>query len=144
MLPKVDYCSSVWNPYTPGLQKDLERIQKRAAAVVSGKRVDNYVQACSELDWSPLHERLKCNRINILYRIIHDLIVIDFNNYFAVRFTRPLRVNNNVQFVYKHTNTVMCQNSFFYRVLSEWNNLPQKVVSTGTFSSFKERLRCFF
>ena len=39
MRPVLEYESSVWDPHTHGLQKELEKVQNRAASFVTG----NYV-----------------------------------------------------------------------------------------------------
>ena len=37
--PVLEYGSSVWDPYTHGLQKELEKVQNRAAGFVTGNHV---------------------------------------------------------------------------------------------------------
>ena len=37
--PVLEYGSSVWDPHTHGLQEELEKVQKRAARIVTGNFV---------------------------------------------------------------------------------------------------------
>ena len=45
--PKLDYCVNVWKPATPGLQKLIEKVQKRAAGLVLGHPVEDYTRDIS-------------------------------------------------------------------------------------------------
>ena len=83
--PKLDYCVNVWKPATPGLQKLIEKVQKRAAGLVLGHRVEDYTRCISVLSWSPIHIRQTCQELCLMYKIINNLIDIDFMKYFTVR-----------------------------------------------------------
>ena len=137
VLPKIDYCSNVWFPQTPGLMKVTERIQRKAAGIVTGKRVEDYAQVCSNLKWLPLHVRSECQGVSFIYRIINSLADVGFSRYFSPKMGRPLRQKNCMQIERKCARTVMCQNSYFYRVVNEWNILPNDIVFSRSYDCFK-------
>ena len=57
--PILEYCSSVWDPHTSTLIKQLESIQNRAARFVKGS-----VKAIKqELNWESLQHRRKVDKL---------------------------------------------------------------------------------
>ena len=55
ILPHFDYCSLVWDACSNYLIENLQKLQNRAARVISGKSYD--IRSCeilSELGWRPL------------------------------------------------------------------------------------------
>ena len=77
-MPKLDCCTTLWNPGTIGLQKILEKVQRRACRVVLGQDIINYTPELANLNWRPLHERRILNALIMSYKNIHKLIDIDF------------------------------------------------------------------
>ena len=54
ILPNFDYCSLVWDTCTNYLIENLQKLQNRAARVISGKSYE--IRSCeilSELGWRP-------------------------------------------------------------------------------------------
>ena len=69
--PILEYGSSVWDPYTQGLQDELEKVQNRAARVVT--RNYNRDEGCmtgiiEQLKRESLKKRKKDNRLILLYK----------------------------------------------------------------------------
>ena len=69
--PILEYGSSVWDPYTQGLQDKLEKVQDRAARFVTR----NYTRdegsmtgILEQLKWESLKKRRKDNRLILLYK----------------------------------------------------------------------------
>jgi len=68
----------VWDPY---LQKDIDRlesIQRRAARFVYNDygRKTSVTELMKKLDWKPLSERRREQRLILMYKIVNDLIAI--------------------------------------------------------------------
>ena len=127
--PKLDYCVNVWKPATPGLQKLIEKVQKRAAGLVLGHRVEDYTRDISVLSWSPIHIRQTCQELCLMYKIINNLIDIDFMKYFTFRqCSNNLRYTHSAQVTPKSARTNTCLQSYFYRIVPLWNSLPDNIV----------------
>ena len=69
--PVLEYGSSVWDPYTLGLQEKLEKVQNSAARFVTR----NYTQEegsttdiLEHLKWESLKKRRKVKRLVLLYK----------------------------------------------------------------------------
>ena len=75
--PQLEYCQTVWDPYTQEQKQKLEMVQRRAARFV----VRNYSRTASvtnmlvKLRWKTLEERRKNARLEI-YKIINNQVEI--------------------------------------------------------------------
>ena len=77
---------------------NIERIQKRAAGIVLGRRVEDYIRDLSVLAWSPVHMRQNCQELCLMYKIINNEIDIDFDLFFKYKeLSKNLRCNNSLQ-----------------------------------------------
>ena len=143
---KIDYCSTVWKPPQIGLQRSIERVQKRAAKVVTGARVDNYPSVINQLGWNTLHCRTDCNRLIMCYKILNGLVGIPSDQYFENRpeNNHRLRTSHDKQIKLKFARTDICKSSFFYNVVPLWNSLPAFVVQQPSLATFKSKLLTWY
>ena len=88
------------------------------------------------LKWLPLHYQTTCLNFIMLYKILHNIFYIGFSNYFTYRNVRTLRGTHQLQLLYKHSKRDKCKNSFFYKLICDWNALPEKVASMPTLNGF--------
>ena len=141
VLPKIDYCSSVWSPGSVGLIKQLDKIQYKATKVILGDKSDTYVNNMKALKFQSVHVRHIINRMVMVHKIVNNMIGIVFSKYFSIRnINRQLRNTNDKQLEYKFASTNVCQMSFFYKSVNEWNNLPNHIVNTQSLNMFKTKL----
>ena len=73
VCPILEYGSSVWDPHPDKLQKELEKVQNRAARFVTRNYVDETGSTCmtgilGQLKWESLKKRRKDNRLILLYK----------------------------------------------------------------------------
>ena len=78
--PRLEYCSSVWDPH----QKDyiiaqLEGVQRRSARFVlkNNTRRASVTEMLSHLQWEPLEHRRAAQRLTLIYRSINKLAEIN-------------------------------------------------------------------
>ena len=58
ILAHLDYCSAVWGGIGAGLSKKLEKLQNRAARIITGANWDvRCSQILSDLNWTSLADR---------------------------------------------------------------------------------------
>ena len=73
--PRLEYCSSVWDPHTHKHAKDIEGIQRRAARFVKGCYVripGTVTRLLKEHKCSTLQQRRQISRLMMMYKIIND------------------------------------------------------------------------
>ena len=91
--PTLEYCSSVWDPYT---QKDidkLENVQKQAARFSTNnycKTPGTVTNIMTELKWNTLEYRRKTSRLTLFYKMAYDKVDVNPSHYLTP-YTRQSR-----------------------------------------------------
>ena len=109
----LDNCASIWDPYLAAEKRKLETIQRRAARFVTR---DYYNTTCvasllSRLEWRTLEERRRRARLTLLFKIKHNLVDIDANQYLTP--TDPRTRGGKSNFKHISAKLEQRQNSFF-------------------------------
>ena len=81
VLPFIEYCCSIWDPYQQYLIDKLEIIQHTAARFVLKKpwnrhQYDSITDKLKELNWTSLQERRKQSRLILMYKIVNHLLIV--------------------------------------------------------------------
>ena len=81
--PKVEYCSTVWDPHTQENKKKLEMVQRRAARYVCNRynNTSSVGSMLADLGWDTLEHRRASSRMCMMYRMVHGLVAIPIENY---------------------------------------------------------------
>ena len=77
--PTVEYCSSLWDPYTAKNIRQVEMVQRRAARWVLSRygRQDSVTDMLNCLGWKTLQSRRTIARLTMLYQLRNYLTSID-------------------------------------------------------------------
>ena len=76
VLPSIDYCSAIWDPYTKNDISKLEMLQHRAARFVMNKpwyrqyHNMSITKILAELHWPTLQNRRKQARLILMFKIV--------------------------------------------------------------------------
>ncbi|XP_052763343.1 uncharacterized protein LOC128223945 [Mya arenaria] len=143
--PQLEYCSTVWNPYTKTHIRRLEMVQRRAARYVT-KRYHNTSSVTSmleDLGWETLESRRTKAQLTMMYKIVNNLVDIQADSYLTPS-NRSTRTSNNRNFTQISTSTSYYKFSFFPRTITEWNKLPSSIVEAPDLVSFKQGLSTVF
>ena len=143
--PKLEYCSTIWDPHEAKYIKKIEMVQHRAARFV--KKIPHrrtgpqpsVTAMVSELGWETLQNRRLNSRLTLLYKVQNSLVEVP-SEYHPVP-------NNN-----RNPNTRRCHTKQFKRIdteanaftiaflprtIQDWNNLLAIVVAAELLDSFK-------
>lgn len=147
--PNLEYNVSIWNPYHVGDVKKLESIQATFTRILCRKlniSYSSYKHRLMILNLESLeHRRLKIDLIYV-YKIIHKLVDLEFNNFFQFS---PIIKQYHLR---RHTlhlispklpKTQVRFNFFTHRIINAWNKLPNEIVTSKTLTSFKLKLNRF-
>ena len=126
ILPHFDYCSLVWDTCSNYLIENLQKLQNRAARVISGKSYE--IRSCeilSELGWRPLAERMKFKKATFMYNVknnnlnepMTDISEVSNNEFHNLR-------SNAVNFHIPKPKTNFLKKSISYSGALLWNSLP--------------------
>ena len=138
---KLEYAAGTWDPHHEYNINKLERVQRCAARFVChdfGPR-SSVTQMLSDLGWQQLKDRRKHIRLALLFKIIHDIILVPHQD---LLLKADSRTRSSHQFKYRtiRTSTDPYKHSFFPRTIPEWNLLHSDTVNSETIDQFKSRL----
>ena len=76
VLSHFDYCSLVWDNCCEYLTDKLQKLQNRAARIITGKTYDvSSDDVLKELNWEPLKQRYKINKTIFMHKVRHNTII---------------------------------------------------------------------
>ena len=143
MGPQLEYCSTIWDPYTKENINKIEKVQNRAARFTH----NNYQQQASvsnmvkDLGWPNLQHRRQHFNLIMFYKIAHGFIAIPRT------ILPPLsthqhntRYSHRQQFQIPQCRINAYKYSFVPRTIVHWSVLPAIVISCVTVDSFKDKL----
>jgi len=140
----LEYSAPVWDPH---LKKDiyaLEMVQRRGARFVKNDYMyDSSVTAMlEELGWQDLHDRRRELRLTLFFKIIHGFVSVPVNDPSLFKpADQRTRANHPFKYQTIKANTTNFKNSFFVKVVPEWNSLPAAAVCSVSITGFKSKLR---
>ena len=140
--PTVEYCSTVWDPYTSKNTKQIEMVQRRAARWVLRRydRKDSVTEMMEGLEWDTLERRRSNARLCRIFKQANGLACGESEQ------LQPLNHNFNTRYSensYKlpHCSCDYYKFSFYPRTIREWNNLPSRITNSTSVKSFKHAIR---
>ena len=145
--PHLEYAVASWCPWTKGDKEILEKVQRRAVAMVSNFKTKEYESKLVEAGMITLEQRRERGDLIIMYRIMTGKDVVPHNTWFKMMSDRD---NNGVQtrtatgalnvLPPSQAQNEIRKNFFSQRVVDKWNKLPDLVKQADTVNTFKNRL----
>mgnify|MGYP003541539230 FL=1 len=138
--PLLEYCSPVWAPVYKTDISSFERVQRKFTKRLFGLNMLSYrdrLRALGNVDTLELR-RLKCDLL-MIYKIIHKLICIEFDEFFAINNYTSTR-GHSFKLVKPVCNNNCRQFAFACRCIDAWNGLPSQVVCASSVYCFKHEL----
>ena len=119
----------------------LENVQRRFTKSISRLHYLPYTTRLSSLNLPSLFCRRTQIDLTTVYRILHHHTCLEPNLFFSLRTASVTR-----GYALIHSNPKVRLDSskyaFHARVIGHWNALPLEVVSAGSVSAFKRRIKC--
>jgi hypothetical protein len=85
VLSHFDYCSLVWGNCCEYLIDKLQKLQNRAARIITGSTYDvSSENVLKELNWQPLKNRYKNNKTSFLHKLRNDALPSSLTNMFKI------------------------------------------------------------
>ncbi len=135
--PQLEYCSSVWSPYTESSIYKLEIIQRRAArwATLNYQRTASVTAILQTLGLRRLELRRIDTRLAMVYKITNDLVAIPIETYLTTN-PRPQRHSHSLQYKPITATADYYKYSFFPQTITIWNALPIGTPTLPTLEQF--------
>ena len=139
--PHLEYAQPVWAPFLQKYIDIIENVQVRATKLVDGISSLDYPDRLKKLDMPTLlYRRRRGDMIEIFKHInTYDQETINGRINFH---TRPSRKHNHQIILRKPKDGArgIQSNSFYFRTMSTWNNLPRNVAEASNIDAFKNAL----
>ena len=139
ILPNFDYYSAVWGCIGSGLTRKLQKLQNRAARVMTGSSYDiRSAQILSDLDWPNLAQR----RANHLEKLIFKTMNNQVPEYISEKFLFKKSIHNHNLRGSEHNNfiprpnTEALKKAFSCRGAISWNGLSAEAKQATSFAQF--------
>ena len=139
----------------------LEKVQSQAARFITGNYISReqgcVSQMLAELNLPPLQDRRKANRLTFFYKVVEGLVPAMQSHDFLtpIRGKRHIKskqhtdcvtsniidkqsTNNSKCFKIIQCNSETYKNSFFPRIIIEWNHLDDNFVRADTVDGFRK------
>ncbi|XP_071123318.1 uncharacterized protein B0403.1-like [Mytilus edulis] len=80
--PKLEYCCTVWDPFTDENIRSLEKVQRRAARYVCNRHhnTSSVSEMLDTMKWQTLQERRLRTRLIMFHTIVNENIAIPSHN----------------------------------------------------------------
>ena len=142
--PIMEYAGAVWDPYQARHTDKLERVQKQAARSVtnnySSREEGSMTAMLDHLGWEPLAVRRARARATLLYKIINNVVEVEFSQTIHQVDARTRgATRGSLRQIQVKTDTY--QNSFLPRTITTWNNIPSEIKAAATVESSQSSLR---
>ena len=139
IVPKLEYCASVWDPHQTTLIEELEKTQRFATKVISKNWNSDTITLQANLKLQSLKVRRSKQRLKNCFNIINGYSCIPPNLFTPHPSPSPRNSHNQIILI-PHAKTNSHKYSFFIGVIPHWNCLPQKLVDCKTPQAFKSML----
>ena len=142
ILPHFDYCSPVWDCLSGQSSDKLQKLQNRAARVITKLPFDTSSNLLLDsLKWEKLSLRSKKQKALIMYKTIHDLAPEYLQRLFSQRDAEYNLRNLEGKVTLPKPNTNYLKRSFCYSGACLWNNLPQYLRNADSLGQFKRTIK---
>ena len=142
-LPHFDYCSPVWDGLSGCLSDKLQKLQNRAARVITQSPFDTSSNLLLTMPkWEKLSLRRKKQKALIMYKTLNELAPDYLQCLFTQRHVNDYNLRNlEGKLSLPKPNTNYLKRSFCYSGACLWNNLPQELKSVCSIGQFKRGIK---
>ena len=138
--PIVEYASVVWSPYTKADISRIEMVQRKATrfAFNDFSSYSSVSSMLTKLNWQSLEQRRTKAIIIMFYKIINNLISINFSQHIHSK-TSCTRAHFN-KFISLPARLNCYYHSFLPHSIRLWNSLSNDLVADTDLVSFSSKL----
>jgi len=136
--PILEYCNLIWSPHLKKHQRKVEQVQRRATRLIHGINHLSYPERLKALDIPTLYYRRRRADLIQVYRIINNIDCIKFETLFEL--DTGITRGNSLKLRKPRAMTSVKLHSFSNRVINDWNELSDAVVTSRSLNTFKNHL----
>ena len=142
--PYFDYCSLVWDSLGTNLAEKLQKLQNRAARVVSGLSLEEPSQNILDLlGWDKLHIRRTKQKAKLMFKTTKKMVPSYLHSIFSTSKTQYKTRDSENKLALPKPRTNYLKNSLAYSGAKLWNSLPSDLRKADNLHSFNRGLNSF-
>ena len=143
--PYFNYCSEVWGHCNKGLSNKLQKLQNRAARILTFSSYDTSADPLFvQLNWRRLDTQRQIQVATMVYKSIHGLAP-DYLGSLFTKYDPPYNLRNSEnKLAVPLPRTNFLKNSFSYNGAVIWNSLSPELRQAKSLQSFRNGCRNFF
>ena len=129
VLSHFDYCSMVWDNCADYQLEKLQKLQNRAARVITSKSYEvRSEDVLKELNWHPLRQRYQINKLILMHKAKNNTLPTSLTEMFHITNSHRYELrSNNTNYALPKPKTNFMKKSISYSAPSLWNKLPVSV-----------------
>ena len=143
VCPVLEYCSTVWSTYYKKDSERIEKVQRKATKLVCTIKDWDYPERLKHLKLPSLVYRRRRADLLQEFRYFKGLDLLKGDELFTVDKSAKTR-GHSLKLVKARVNKKIMQKTLAYRVITDWNSLPENVIEAESINSFKHRLEEFW
>ena len=123
---QFDYCNVAWGNCGKTLFDRLQKLQNRAARVLTFSRYDAYANRLfRQLNWKDLSTQFQIQKALMVYKSLNDLVPGYLSSKFVKRYETRYSIRDSVnKLIVPFPRTNFMKNSFSYSGAVLWNSPP--------------------
>ena len=142
--PHLRYCCSVWGNCAESRLVKLQKLQNRAARIITNSSYDAPAEALiKELKWPTVKDLIRCETATVVYKSINNL-ALDYLSHLFIRNSErniiSLR-NADTDLLVPFMKTSNGQKAFSFSGAKIWNQLSREAKQAPSLSSFKNKIK---
>ena len=136
---QFDYCNIVWGNCGKTLFDRLQKLQNRAARVLTFSRYDaDANRLFRQLNWKDLSTQFQMKKALMVYNSLNDLVTGYLSSKFVKRYETRYSLRDSVnKVIVPFPRTNFMKNSFNYSGAVLWNSLPGDMTEAKSLTQFK-------
>ena len=139
--PHFDYYSLVWGNCGKTLSNKLQKLQNRAARVITSSNFDVDVDSLfHKLSWKDLKSQRQIQNALMVFKSLNWLVPEYPTSKFIKRNESNYSLRDSVNKLVPFPRTNDMKNSFSYSGATLWNSLPCNIRESGSLNQFKRLL----
>ena len=137
-----DYCSPVWGNCGKTLSNKLQKLQNRAARVITSSDYDVNVDSLfPRLSWKDLKSQRQIQNALIVFKSLNGVVPEYLTSKFIKRNESNYSLRDSIsKLVVPFPRTNCMKNSFSYSHATLWNSLPCSIRESGSLNQFRRLL----
>ena len=140
--PHFDYCSLVWGNCGKTLSNKLQKLQNRAARVITSSSYDADVNSLfHKLSWKDLNSQRQIQKALMVFKSLNGLVPEYLTSKFVTRNVSNYALRDSAnKLVVPFPRTNYMKNSLSYSGATLWNSLHRNIRESSSIDQFKRLL----